>query len=232
MTVKPILFACLAALTPVAAQAQYQMLSPMLYYGPVKSYQDHVNAQEAGREHRAAAPATAVGSLTYRPDLARRKANLAQFVAKSRKVDPAGAASLEALFAEGDIIEMTGQALSPYGLRVDNLADAYTIWWITAWQATRGRNDDVSPATVKAVRAQAAQTLGGKAILAGAGDPVKQELTESLLIQTLLIDAAVDQAKTDAAQMKKVGMAVNQGAQGMGLDLMRLNLTETGFSPL
>ncbi len=74
--------------------------------------------------------------------------------------------------------------------------------------------------------------MGGKAILVGAGDPVRQELTESLLIQTLLIDAAVDQAKTDAAQMKKVGAAVNQGAQGMGLDLMRLNLTETGFSPL
>ncbi|WP_343698327.1 hypothetical protein [Caulobacter sp.] len=153
MTVKPILLACLVALAPVAAQAQYQMLSPMLYYGPVKSYQDHANAQEAGRERRAAAPVEA-GSLTYRPDLERRRANLAQFVAKSRKADPAAAASLEALFAQGDIIEMTGQALSPYGLRVDNPADAYTIWWTTAWQATRGSNDDVSPATVKAVRAR------------------------------------------------------------------------------
>ena len=229
MTVKPILLACLVALAPAAARAQYQMLSPMLYYGPVKSYEDHANAQNAGRT--SAAPAAAA-SLSYRPDLTRRRANLAQFVAKSRATDPASAASLEALFARGDIIEMTGQALSQYGLRVDNLADAYAVWWITAWQATRGRNDDVSPATVKAVRAQAAQTLGGKAILAGAGDPVKQELAESLLIQTLLIDAAVDQAKTDAAQMKKVGAAVNQGAQGMGLDLMRLNLTETGFSPL
>lgn len=229
MIVKPMLLACLVVFAPVAARAQYQMLSPMLYYGPVKSYEDHANAQSAGRT--AAAPAD-TASLSYRPDLTRRRANLAQFVAKSRAADPAGAASLEAMFAQADIIALCGQELRKHGLRVDNLADAYTVWWITAWQATRGRNDDVSPATIKAVRAQAAWTLGAKAVLAGAGDPVKQELTESLLIQTLLIDAAVDQAKTDPAQMRKVGAAVNQGAKGMGLDLTRLNLTERGFAPL
>lgn len=241
MTLRSILLTCLALLVPGLAQAQYQMISPMLYHGPAISYRDHVNAQrprtdapqQAGQaaSGKAAAPVN-LAAMTYRPDVARRRSNQAQFVAKTRAVDPAGAQDLEKMFAQADIIQLIGQELQKQDLRIDNLADAYAVWWITAWQATRGHNDDVSRAVVKAVRDQAARALAATPQFAGAGDAVKQEWAESLLIQTALIEAAVDQSKADRARMRDVGTAVNLGAKGMGLDLMTMKLTEQGFVPL
>lgn len=96
----------------------------------------------------------------------------------------------------------------------------------------RGNNDDVSPATLKAVRAQAARALAATSQFAGAGDPVKQQWAESLLVQAVLIEAAVEQSKSDRARLRDVGTAVNTGAKGMGLDLTTMKLTEQGFAPL
>jgi hypothetical protein len=234
-----ILFAGLALLLPGVAHAQYDMVQPLLYHGPEISFRAHVAQQEAARTARQSgdAPAEAatapvdMATMRFRPDIARRRSNLAQFVAKSRAADPAGAQSLETLFAQGDIIERIGGELRKKDLRTDNVADTYAVWWITAWLGSRGRTDDVSPATIRAVRDQAAQALGSTGQFTGAGDPAKQEMAESLLIQSLLIEAAVEQAQTDPAKLRDVGAAVRQGAKGMGLDLDQMNLTEAGFVP-
>lgn len=185
----------------------------------------------AGKSSSAAQQATAPDPavLRYTPSKARRTTNLSNFVAKSRQTDPAGAKSLEDLFAQGDIIDRIGTALAPKGFHVDNVADVYSVWWITAWQATRGRSDDTSDTTNRAVQAQAARALASTPQLAGASDASKQELAEALLIQSMLLEAAVDQAKGDPAQMKAVGAAAAQGARGMGLDMSAMELTETGF---
>jgi len=167
--------------------------------------------------------------LRYTPSKTRRTANLARFVEQSRRIDPAGAASLQTLFASGDIIDRIGAQLAPHGLRVDDLADTYAVWWITAWQATRGSNAETSDRTNMAVRAQAARALVGIGTIAQASDAAKQELAESLLIQTMLIDAAVEQAKGNPSQLAAVGAAAGQGARGMGLDLSTMDLTEQGF---
>jgi hypothetical protein len=231
MHLKPILLAALAIFVPGMAHAQYQMVQPMLYHGPAISYRDHVAAQEAGRQKRQGAPVATAdkASMLYRPDLAQRRRNLAAFVERSRAADPAAAKSLEQLFAQGDVIEMIGTELRRKALRTDDVADAYTVWWITAWLGSRGRTDDVSPATIKAVRAQAAGALGATAGFGGTGDAARQEMAESLLIQAAMIEAAVEQAKGNAEQLRTVGGAINQGAKQMGVDLTKLNLTENGF---
>ena len=114
-------------------------------------------------------------------------------------------------------------------MRVDDLADAYTVWWINAWQATRGRNDETPPRTNDAVRDQAARALS--ATMARADDASKQEFAESLLIQAAMIDTAVEQSKGNSAQMRQLVAAVNQGAKRMGVDLSTMVLTEAGFVP-
>jgi len=170
-----------------------------------------------------------LATLRYIPSRARRTTNLARFVEKTGASDPAGAASLQNLFAQGDIIERIGGSLAPHGLRVDDLADAYTVWWISAWQATKGTNVETNDRTNKAVRGQAARALSGISGLTGGGDAAKQEFAESLLIQSMLIEAAVDQAKGDPERLRAVGAAVRQGARGMGIDLSSITLTERGF---
>ncbi|SFI80528.1 DUF6683 family protein [Caulobacter sp. UNC279MFTsu5.1] len=169
--------------------------------------------------------------LRYTPSKARRAANLADFVARSRRVDPQGADDLQALFAKADIIEAMRQPLAKSGLRVDDLADAYAIWWITAWHASRGGNETPDPRTVAAVRAQAARALSASPVVRGAGDGPKQQLAEALLIQAALLDDAVERSKTRPDQMRAVRVAAAQGARGMGLDLASMTLTETGFAP-
>ncbi|WP_042442606.1 DUF6683 family protein [Azospirillum sp. B510] len=183
------------------------------------------------RDEQRNAPPPDVSRLGYTPSKARRTANLAAFVEKTRAVDPAGAADLQRLFAQGDVIERIAALIAPYGLRVDNLADVYALWWITAWQATRGDNDTLGRDMYAAVRAQAARALNAAGGPGKAPDAQKQELAEALLVQTALIEVAVEQAKSDPARMRQVRAAVRKGALGMGLDMDRMEITGGGFVP-
>jgi hypothetical protein len=117
------------------------------------------------------------------------------------------------------------------GLSVDNLADAYAIWWISAWNATHGANPDPSRAMSQAVRAQAASALATTPAIAGAGDAAKQQFAEALLVQMILVDTAVEQNKANPSRLRALAVAVSQGARQMGLDLSAMRLTETGFVP-
>ena len=186
----------------------------------------------AARAAPGAKPGTgpASASLRYTPNAARRRANLAQFVARSRSADPAGAERLAQLFASGDIIERIGAAIAPLGLRVDDLADAYALWWVAAWQATQGANPTPSRAVLQAVRAQVMRAITTTPALANTSDADRQNLAEALLTQTMLLDAMVEQARRPEEQ-RDIAAAAAQGAAGMGLDLSRMRLTETGFVP-
>lgn len=228
---------CLAMAFAAAAEAQ--MISPMLYEGPRISLQDHAGRATRHRPENAPAapdsrtsPSVDPRSFRYQPDRARREANLARFVAKSRAVDPQGAASLERLFAQGDIIERMRPELARHGLSVDDLADSYTVWWINAWQASRGLGGDASPAATASVRRQVMQSMASTPGFVDAGDAAKQSMAESLLVQSLLLAAAVEQARGKPAEMAAVRNAAVRGARAMGLDLTAMTLTDRGFVPI
>ena len=183
----------------------------------------------------AAAPAeaapVAADALRYTPSRERRAANYAAFVAKARTTDPKGADDLARTLAANDLVEMMREPLSKYGLRIDDVGDAYTAWWVNAWQASRGRNDDVSAATAAAVRGQVAKAMGATKLVAAASDANKQELAESLLLHATFLAAGMEQAQGKPEQLQAVAAAATQGARGMGLDLTKMELTEKGFVP-
>jgi hypothetical protein len=54
---------------------------------------------------------------------------------------------MEALFASSDIIGAIGQAMATIGLKTNNVADAYAVYWVAAWQASRGDMSDASALT-------------------------------------------------------------------------------------
>lgn len=186
---------------------------------------------QAGSESRREAPAPNVAALDYTPSRARRITNLARFVGKSRAIDPGNAEEMERLFASGDFIDRVGDVLTPMGLRVDNVADAYAIWWITAWNAYRGEKNNPSRAMSEAVSAQAARALAARPEILGASDAQKQELAEALLTQMTFITMTAGQHRNDPAQLRALAAAVDQGARRMGLDLSSMQLTEEGFRP-
>lgn len=168
--------------------------------------------------------------LNYSPSKSRRRANLDRFVQKTRAMDPAGAAALAETF-KSDPIALMEPELAKVGLRIDNVADAYAVYWVEAWQAVHGVSGASSRATAQAVRRQAADAILATPEFANATPVQKQEFAEALLVQALLVGAAKEQAQGNPAQLAKVAAAVEQGARATGLELRDMTLTETGFGP-
>jgi hypothetical protein len=170
--------------------------------------------------------------LTYRFSRAVSRQNLAKFTEKTRVTDPTGAAKMEALFNSTDIITQLGAAIAPYGLTTSNVADVYTVYWINAWEASRGIvGTQETRGRAQAVKQQAASAMLSTPQMAAATDAQKQEFAEALLVQAALISAYMDDAAGNPAQMKAVAAAVTKGAKAMGLDLSTMTLTERGFVP-
>ena len=169
--------------------------------------------------------------LRYTASIPRRRSNLTEFVNRLRSADPQGAAALEKLLASRDLVAEVGQGITHYGLRADNVADAYAVWWTQSWQAAHGDTSDPSRAAMQAVKAQAVRGIGSTPVFTNATDAMKQEFAETLLLQAALTSSYVDTYKNDPAMMRKMGEAVRKGAKASGLDLDSMTLTENGFVP-
>ncbi|MFC4291481.1 DUF6683 family protein [Sphingorhabdus arenilitoris] len=167
--------------------------------------------------------------LTYTPSKSRTKTNLQTFVNKSRAVDPAGAAKLEAFVGSNDVIGQIGQVMASEGMSKNNVADAFAVYWVNAWAAAYGISDETPGSTYRAVSQQAARGLASSPEFTRATDAQKQEMAEALLIQGAMVDAARQNALSDPAMLRKVGQAVMQGAKATGLDLDQMTLTDDGF---
>ncbi len=168
-------------------------------------------------------------SLDYVVSLPNRKRNLAAFAAKSRATDPEGSRKMTTLFAANDVIGLADRDMRKLGLRADNVADAYALWWANAWLASRGRDDDLPPAQMRAISRQAAASLLATPEFANATNPQKQEMAEALIVQTILISSAVGVYKEQPEMMERLKAAVIQGALASQLDLLAMDLTPAGF---
>jgi hypothetical protein len=167
--------------------------------------------------------------LAYKPSATNRQANLKRFVEKTRQTNPAGAIELEQLFTSNDVIGQINQAMVKAGLKANNVADAYALYWISAWLGARGRNENLPKAQMIAVRNQAASALLNMPEFTSATDAKKQEITEVMLVQAALIDASIESAKSDPALLAQTQKAITKGAEGFGLDLYSMTLTPQGF---
>lgn len=173
--------------------------------------------------------ATLLEQLEYTPSLERRQINLSELAEQRKVKDLEGAKELEELLSSNQIIETVQETIEPFGLKITNIADAYTLWWITAWQASEGSSMHVNKQTAQAVKQQAVKIWLANPKLAQATDTDKQAIAEALLIQALLTQAAIKRAGQDQASQAAVKVAVRQGASASGLALEQMQLTEQGF---
>lgn len=178
-----------------------------------------------------AAPQAQTGSsaLAFTPSAERRRANLAAFADKTRQQDAESGAMMDAAFADGAVIDQMDAAMAPFGYSAANLGDAYAMWWQLAWKGAHGDSSDPTPGQMRAVQAQAHRALLAAPELAGADDAQKQQMAEAMLIQALMIEQMIGAAQQQPAMMPQVQAAVLQGARASGLELDRMELTESGF---
>lgn len=168
---------------------------------------------------------------SFEPSVTARRRHFLAFVAKARVLDPVGADNLAELL-DNDPITMMTPELAKFGLRTDNVADAYAVYWVEAWEAVHGFSGASSRETAQAVRKQAANAINATPDFASATSEQKQELAESFLVQALLVGAAKEQARGDPAKLAQVSAAVEQGARASGFDLRAIRLTKDGFVPV
>lgn len=173
-------------------------------------------------------PTTA--ALRFVPSADRRKANFARFVSQRRKVDPAAAKELETLLADPQVMPSIDRQLRARGLRSDNMADAYAAWWIQAWQTAHGQTADPSPAAIRAVKAQSEQAFLASPALLAMDDGAKQEFSEGLLLQAVILGSALEQVAKDPGQLRTLAQIARSGARQSGLDLDAMTLTDQGFT--
>lgn len=186
---------------------------------------------KAKPDAKASSAAGAATPLRYTPSLQRRRANMARFVAAMRKTDPEGADRLAVVSASTDLIAQMDAGVRKLGLRVDDLADVYALYWTSAWLGAQGRTEELPAAQLQAVSRQVAATLVKTEPVASADDATKQALAEEMLMHAALIVASVDMAKADRTLMPTVKSAVAQGARAIGLEVGAFTLTDEGFRP-
>lgn len=169
-------------------------------------------------------------AITYRPDMRVRKRNMAQFVSRLQRVDPASAADLQRTLAKRDLVAEMGSVMRPVGLNPNNVADAMATYLVTAYYGVRGSTDG-EPEEFKSVSAQVARAISADPNFAGAKDSLKQEIAESMLVQAMLANQAVQAAQKQPSAMPSIKAAIAKGARSsFGFDLTRMRLGPDGLS--
>lgn len=125
--------------------------------------------------------------------------------------------------------QVAGEMRAKYGLSSTNLADVWALYWSYAWLMTRGRTDDPTRAQIVGLRDQFRPLLLAIPSVTGLSDAQKQEMAESLLLQTVLFGILAEGWKDDPASFKEFGQGLQQGTADLGLDLGRVELTDRGF---
>lgn len=226
----------IAVQAPAAAQDFYM---PPLMDGSVAiglAAQSHVQKSEekrAGLTAPSRPSADGAGNnfdFDFTPDRARTQQNLQSFVKRTK--DKSAAADLQQLVtAQPRVIELIGQGISSYGLDPHNVADVYSVWWISTWLAAQKRNDTPDQGTIDAVRAQVRSAMAATSEFAGTSDAQRQEYAEALLLHTAVMDGAIEEAKNQPETLEKLAAAARRAAKEHGLDLSLMTLTGDGFVP-
>ena len=212
--------------SPVMAQGVFDMGAL------TNSISTSANTQaEAARAGKAAEgpSAASLAKLNYRPSLDVRKQNITVFLDGLRSLNPDVAGEFEKVFAQVDIIDEIGKAVAPYGLKTDNMADAYTIYLMNAWMAANGRTDQNTAEQAAGVQKMAANALGSTPEMLKLDDAKKQQFAEGLMIQGFLFDAMLQATASDPVALAKVKADTRAGAKEMGIDVDLFELTPSGL---
>jgi hypothetical protein len=170
------------------------------------------------------------GSFSYRYSSERTRANLRNFIA--RTPGPAARVELQQMFAsQPGFMEEIRASIAPFGLDSHNVADAFAMWWINAWQVANKQDETPDRGTVVMVKQQVYAAFAATPDFAKTTDAERQEFAESLLIQAAMLSSAFEQMKGDPKQLDQLAQAARKGAEASGIDLSKMTLTQNGFVP-
>lgn len=227
--------AAVLAPAPASAQGVFNMgmlTNTLSQGGSTQSESARANTSSVFRS-MARVPRSATvnrAAITYRPSTAVRQRNMQGFVARLRRVDPKSAADLQQTFARRDVVAEVGGVMRPVGLNPNNVADAMAMYLVAAYYGVRGSVDS-KPSDYKVVSAQLARAISTTPGFAGASDALKQEIAESMLVQAVLVDQAVQAAQKQPSAMPSIKAAIAKGSRAaFGFDVSKMQLGPNGLN--
>jgi hypothetical protein len=119
--------------------------------------------------------------LDFRTSTAVRNSVVKSLIDQTRRGDAEAGRQMEAMFKTGGFVQSIESALRSYGMKPNNLADAYSVWMVNMYSAARGDETPTSPATMRAVRDQVARSFASMPEFISAPDAEKQALSDELL---------------------------------------------------
>ncbi|MBW6526298.1 hypothetical protein KZ813_05550 [Sphingomonas sp. RHCKR7] len=179
----------------------------------------------------AAIAAASTVATRFARDPARFEDNKRKLIAAYRRRSPALGTALEKAFAQ-DLLTLLAPEFRRLAIRPDDVADMTAAYWVTAWEAAHdivGRQTD--PALVQGAARQIAGKLGPS--VARLSDAEKQDLADTMLLQTLVVDARMKAvASGGAAARRRMSDAIAaEAAQLLRVDLRQVELGAAGFTP-
>lgn len=193
---------------------------------------DWLQASEAARSENLS-PA----DFSYRRDPAVTASVEADILQDARERDPQAARELEAAFRRTDIVEEFDRGMREFDLSGNDLADAFTAYWVLNWMVVNGipsGEEARSPShdEVRAVRDQLALAMTRNPGVQSMDAAQRQEMTESLIYNFMILDGAHMQASrpgNEAAFRELSDVWRLHGQRILGVDLRELELTARGF---
>ncbi len=172
-------------------------------------------------------------TTSYRPapDVAIRVRG--QFVDFIRKTSGSQAAiALNEEFQRKNYLALWAQHVIQDGLHPNDVADAFTAYWVENWQMANKVNY-VPPARVQAVRSQVSATFSSNPAFARFTNAQKQEMSEIFIYNQIVQDANYTNAlkRGDSATVQRLANAsVARFRNEMHLNLRKVALTDAGFT--
>lgn len=140
--------------------------------------------------------------------------------------------SLASAFAERPALEIWQELVAEDGLKVGNVADAITAYWVLNWVTANARYNlkvDNRP-----VQAQMLAAMAADPNFRSLANLQKQEMAEGYILKFLVEHAALNDAMTrkDVAALSRLALAsVTRFRREMGVDLLALEPGPEGFAP-
>lgn len=181
--------------------------------------------------HLATGPVATVRT-SYRSDPAVTTRVRRQFLDFIRRTDgPAGAEALQRAFSRVDPLQHWAQFVAVDGMRLGDLGDALTEYWVQNWKMANGV-EDAAPTRVRAVRAQVQSIFAHSPELARLDEAQRQEMAETFIynmsVQGEVYGSALKSG--DRALLARMSDAAQARMRNeMHLDTRRLTLTDAGF---
>lgn len=224
----------LFVVTPATAQDWNNLATSEAMNQVHATMRQHMIVNPSKKEEARSRPRTRVPARidpVYLVDRAARRGVQQNLVEAVARRDEAAGQELSATFARHDLIAMADRALSAFGLRSGNVIDAVTIYRLAMWGAAKGLTTPPNPTSITGARRQVAATFD----LAGAGlqAPMrKQQFSETLLYQAVLIDLASEEAhkSNNQAAIRDIRRAARKALVDSGIDPDQMQLTADGFT--